>query len=177
MRKVFGRKWFVVALFLTHHQCFSISCVPFLSEERGRGERVVCRSVLPHMYRAPKSSKHTHGPRTGPNNASGSQLPHTTYRTRNAAVGLTIHTLASPRTLARPGALVPTHGAYTARSATHPRARPGALRLEGEEALWQGVGLAWGGAVEGSGLASKKLAALHHAVAGHPDVGHPTVQL
>ena len=53
------------------------------------------------------------------------------------------------------------------------RARPGALRLEGEEALWQGVGLAWGGAVEGSGLASKKLAALHHAVAGHPDVGHP----
>ena len=37
------------------------------------------------------------------------------------------------------------------------------------------MGLAWGGAVEGSGLASKKLAALHHAVAMHPDVGHPTV--
>ena len=48
------------------------------------------------------------------------------------------------------------------------------MRLNGEEALWQGVGLVWGGAVEGSGLTPKKLAALHHAMARHPDVGYPS---
>ena len=53
---------------------------------------------------------------------------------------------------------------------------PRTLRLEGKEALWvwQGVRRAWGGAVEGSGLTPKKLAALHHAVARHPDVGYPS---
>ena len=56
----------------------------------------------------PKSSKHTHGtPRTGPNNTSASPAG-PNYRTRNAADGLTIHTLASPRTLTHPDALVPT---------------------------------------------------------------------
>ena len=94
------------------------------------------------------------------------------YRTRNAADGLTIHTLMYTHSRRLAHSLTPTPSCPAHCALSHPSAGPprGALRLEGEEALWQGVGLAWGGAVEGSGLASKKLAALHHAVARHPDV-------
>ena len=59
------------------------------------------------------------------------------YRTRNAADGLTIHTLASPRTQAR--SLTPTPSCpHTAHSATHPRARPGVSPFPLERAVsWE----------------------------------------
>ena len=83
----------------------------------------------------PKSSKHTHGPRTGPNNTSAGP----NYRARNAADGLTIHTLASPRTLTHSPRATPSCP-HAVHSATHPRARfPRTLRLEGEELVYTGV--------------------------------------
>ena len=116
----------------------------------------------------PESSKHT----LARSHDGSQQHQRVQATTHDAADGLSLtHTTTrrlahSPR---RPRAL-----ARAAHSLTHPR--PGTLRLPPgrRRSPVAGSGAGGGGAVEGSGLAPRHLAALNHAVARHPDVGYPS---